>query len=485
MGESSIIDLVAGSAERKIASPHAGCRAPGDDVRSITLDSKKFALYVSPTSESMSAAARKEGAQAMLAFLRGNGGVHLLVYCMNALRPLDWICEIHRTIASDSTQSPRVPAVAVVVGISDTSRQESWWTSATGSLADQGPYFSDHTFIQMTTTGPQSLTGDHISVSRHALHVLILHNADAEAGLESALDTQRAAFYKQRSIGNSFQSLLLMLARKPSPHRSVRSKPVDIVLLGEIGVGKSSLINLIAKDNVAGVSSDTIGCTRTASKYTFEERGRIFHLYDTPGLVDPQMGDKPFFDPIDNIQQLIHSLGNGNGPDLVLLCINNSKPTTSFRRNYRIFHEFICSSKVPFALAVTKLEGSHGAEEWWHKYGSSIRRYGIDHSRYIGLGRSKGHLDPDADAESQQRESLLSFLSTCVDRQRNGVSLRSSMERVASFVRSRASTPERSLVKQCGLEEQTARELASRIAFPKNKVHGSRPYDRSLLNSFL
>lgn len=479
MGETSVIDLIAGPVG-ETGTPHAGRRALGGDVRSVTLDGKKFTLYASPASESMSAP--REEIQKMMVFLRENGGVHLLVYCMNALHPIKWIRETHRTVACDSITSPRTPAVAVIVGVSDVAQQDSWWSRTTDALADQGPCFNDHTFIRMMNTGTQAPVGGHISEICHALHVLILQNANSE--MEA--DFQRGAFYKQRSIGNSFQSLLVMLARKASSHTSIGSKANDIVLVGEIGVGKSSLINLIAGETVAEVSSDTIACTRITAQYTLEEKGRIFRLHDTPGLVDPQMGDKPFVDPIDTIQQLIRTLGNGSGPDLILFCVDNTKPTAAFKRNYCIFYKFICGSKVPFALAVTKLE--EGADQWWNQYGDTIQRYGVDRSRYIGLGREKRRPDPNADAERQLRESLLSFFTTCIDRQKNktiSLSLRSSMERATSFLRSRVSTAERILTRQCGLEEQTARELVNRIAVSKSKVHTrvSRSYV-SLLNAF-
>ena len=454
--------------QKRIPHPSNRCALDGD-VRSVTLDDKKFALYASSTSESNPAAAPKEGIHEMLALLRRNGGVFLLVYCMSAFQPIEWICEIHRTITSNSIPSQRIPAVAVIVGESDADQLEHWWSSAEDGLADRGPHFDDHTFIRMPLGG-QSLTGDHISECRHALHILILPKVPVNS--ETDADIQRAAFYKLRSIRNSFQSLLVLPARKSSSCTSFGSKSIDIILLGEIGVGKSSLINLVAREDVAEVSSDTIGCTRTTTKYAVEERGQTFHLWDTPGLVDPQMGDKSFVEPIDIIQKLIHSLGNGKGPDLVLFCIDNLRPTTAFKRNYHIFHKFICSSKVPFALAVTKLEGDQGADKWWNQYGSSIRRYGINRSRFIGLGRQKKRLDSNADAEERWRDSLLSFFITCSDRQKNGpVSLRSSMERVSFFLRYRASTPERTLMKQYGLEEETARELANRLVSSKNQVH--------------
>ena len=100
----------------------------------------------------------------------------LLVYCMNALRSTKWIHEIHRTIVPYPTPSPRIPAVAVVTGMSDVAQQESWWSNNEDTFAEQGPRFDDHAFIRTMTTGAQSPTRDHISESRHVLHALILQN---------------------------------------------------------------------------------------------------------------------------------------------------------------------------------------------------------------------------------------------------------------------------------------------------------------------
>lgn len=468
IGESSIVDLITGPREQKRTPRHAGRRTLGDDVRNVTLDGKIFKLHASPMNESMATVALREGIQNTMMDLRRNGGIHLLVYCMNALHSPLWIHEVHRAIPSNSTLSPRIPAVAVVTGMSDVAQQENWWSNIEGVLTNQGLHFDDHAFIRMMTAVAQSPTGDHISESRRVLHALILQNCAYGLNSETDSDFQHTAPYKQQSIGNSFQSLRAMSAGKPSSHASASSKAIDIVLLGEIGVGKSSLINLITKEKVAEVSPDTIGCTKTAAKYTSEWEGRTFHLYDTPGLVDPQMGVKPFVDPIDTIQKLIRSLGNGNGPDLLLFCIDNSKPTVALRRNYRLFCKIICEGKVSFALAITKLEEGQGVGQWWSRHGARIRSYGMDCSGHIGIGHEKKPLDPNPDSKGQSRESLLSFFVTCVDRQKYRTSsLLFSMGRIlgsaTSFLRSQVLTLERTLMSQCGLEKRTARELANRL----------------------
>ncbi|KAG9316423.1 hypothetical protein JVU11DRAFT_2457 [Chiua virens] len=444
IGESSILDLAAGAAEQNRTLRHTSHHALGDDVRSVTLNDKMFILYATPTSESSSPVALREGIQNTLMALRKNGGVHLLVYCLDASHPTRWIHEMHHTITSyPALSSSRIPAVAVITGLSVVAQQEAWWTNNEDALTEQGLRFDDHAFIPMMT-----------------------HNCADSPKAETDSDFQRTALYKLRSAGNSFQSLLVLLGGKPSSHTSASCKVINVVLLGEIGVGKSSLINVVAGKNVAGVSPDTIGCTKTATKYTFEEKGVTFHIYDTPGLVDPQMGVQAFVSPIDSIQHVIHGLDNGHDPALLLFCIDKSKPTTALRRNYRLFSKIICGGQIPSALTITKLEQGQNVDQWWSKNGPTIRKYGIDYSGYIGLGCEKR--DFNSDAEGELRESLLSFFITCTNRRKNRMSsLRSSMGRVVGSVtfrlRSRAPSPASTLMAQCGLEEQIARELLNRI----------------------
>ena len=180
--------------------------------------------------------------QNTLTDLRANGGVHLLVYCINALHSTKWIHEIHRTIVPYPTPSPRIPAVAVVTGMSDVAQQESWWSNNEDALAEQGPRFDDHAFIRVMITGAQSPTGDHISESRHVLHALILQNCAFAFNSETNSDFQRTAPYKQRAMGNPSPSLSTMLAGKPFSLTSTRSKAIDIVLLGEAKPHSSPLI---------------------------------------------------------------------------------------------------------------------------------------------------------------------------------------------------------------------------------------------------
>ncbi|KAH0826767.1 hypothetical protein J3R83DRAFT_5177 [Lanmaoa asiatica] len=79
----------------------------------------------------------------------------------------------------------------------------------------------------------------------------------------------------------------------PSPHLSwshlllTRSNTQDVfnvVLIGQTGVGVSSLINTITGVSQAPVSTDVSPCTKSFTAYPFTLNGRSFRLVDSPGF---------------------------------------------------------------------------------------------------------------------------------------------------------------------------------------------------------
>ncbi|KIJ08054.1 hypothetical protein PAXINDRAFT_173108 [Paxillus involutus ATCC 200175] len=65
------------------------------------------------------------------------------------------------------------------------------------------------------------------------------------------------------------------------------AKPRNVIFIGEIGAGKSSIINLIADVDVARTSNDAAACTTEIAHYDVQIWGRTYRLWDTPGLNAP------------------------------------------------------------------------------------------------------------------------------------------------------------------------------------------------------
>ena len=169
---------------------------------------------------------------------------------------------------------------------------------------------------------------------------------------------------------------------KSSPFRlslaNVPLKRKNVILFGETGVGKSSVINLMAGAEVAPTSANLEGCTLEATEYSFTLPGEpSLRIYDTVGLNEPEIGVNTFFGAIEKAHKLITSLHDAGGIDLLIFCIRGNRITATMQRNYRLFSEFLCEGKVPLAFVVTNLENEEVMENWWQRNEKKFEGYGI------------------------------------------------------------------------------------------------------------
>ena len=240
---------------------------------------------------------------------------------------------------------------------------------------------------------------------------------------------------------------------------------LNIILFGETGVGKSSVINLLAGKPVAKVSSDVEGCTLQSTKHSLSLRGTEVRIWDTVGLEEPTMGINGYLSAIEKAYMLIHELGSAGGVDLLLFCIRGSRITATTQGNYRLFHEVLCNKEVPIAVVVTNLEREVEMEDWWIRNEKYIEMYGI---------RSVGHAcvtgveeDEKYDKSKDTLHNLL--LSQLVNRRRFLMQPEPWFARLlaglGSFLQSK-NPPKgekmvRTLVKRCHMDGETARRLAA------------------------
>ncbi|KAI9572107.1 P-loop containing nucleoside triphosphate hydrolase protein [Boletus coccyginus] len=243
----------------------------------------------------------------------------------------------------------------------------------------------------------------------------------------------------------------------------------NIILFGEMGVGKSSVINLLAGEQVAKVSADAEHGTLKSTRYTFPLGGTEVRIWDTVGLEEPTLGVNGYLTAIEKAHTLLRDLGNAGGVDLLLFCIRGSRITATTQGNYRLFHEVLCNKEVPIALVVTNLERETRMEDWWVRNEGYIKMYGI-HS--VGHACVTGIEEDEKYGESKDalRDLLLSQLN---NRRRFSMHPDSWFARLlaglGSFLQSR-NPPKgekmvRTLVKRCNMDGETARRLASLLTY--------------------
>lgn len=152
----------------------------------------------------------------------------------------------------------------------------------------------------------------------------------------------------------------------------------NIIIFGEAGVGKSSVVNLIAGQHRTHISNDALGCTFQYQRHIVVLDGMPFALWDTTGLDEGSEGRVPAKQAESNLRALMRGLADSGGIHLVIYCIRGTRLTKALKHNYDLFYTAICRKEVPVALVVTGLEHQQrDMETWWEENEAALQRCGM------------------------------------------------------------------------------------------------------------
>ncbi|KAG2040460.1 P-loop containing nucleoside triphosphate hydrolase protein, partial [Suillus americanus] len=128
----------------------------------------------------------------------------------------------------------------------------------------------------------------------------------------------------------------------------------NVVIFGETGSGKSSIINTIAQEQLAKTSNDAHGCTSTAQRYTVEISGQRFVLIDTAGLNLGAADTVPAGKAEKQLKNLLRELMNSrlDGISLLVYCMCSTIAPHVLVKAYNKFYSEICRKKVPIVVIV-------------------------------------------------------------------------------------------------------------------------------------
>ncbi|KAG2048656.1 hypothetical protein BDR06DRAFT_962394 [Suillus hirtellus] len=151
----------------------------------------------------------------------------------------------------------------------------------------------------------------------------------------------------------------------------------NVVIIGQSGAGKSSLINMICSGANALTSNDTIGCTRVEKKYPCDLGGRkSCQVHDTIGLEEGRWG----FLPDKEAQKKLKTyLKNPKEPcHLLVYCMPGSRGLKkSHARNFKKFKSVV-GDRVPVVVVVTNLEDiGDPLDSWWSENLEMLTKLGI------------------------------------------------------------------------------------------------------------
>ena len=129
----------------------------------------------------------------------------------------------------------------------------------------------------------------------------------------------------------------------------------NVIVFGEAGVGKSSVVNMIVGKDVAKVSNSAEGCTFQNDAYNAIIGNKLFVIYDTAGLNECEQGHVPHWKAIRALYTLIRQL---DGVGLLIYCMRG-RVKENAKANWDLFNKVICGGKVPAIAIVTGLD-DHG-----------------------------------------------------------------------------------------------------------------------------
>jgi hypothetical protein len=189
------------------------------------------------------------------------------------------------------------------------------------------------------------------------------------------------------------------------------------VIFGETGVGKSSLINLIAGEKVSETSSSAVGCTLDYERHLLMLGDHHFAVWDTAGLDEGTQGTVPAEKAEAYLKRLLHDLAKTSGIDLLVYYVRGTRVRSALLTNYHLFYSAICRKKVPIAIVITGLENQEGnMDTWWlknEKQFSALQMRFDNYACVTTLQSSTGNATLEERRRISKRAVVKMITSTC------------------------------------------------------------------------
>ncbi|KAG2088663.1 P-loop containing nucleoside triphosphate hydrolase protein [Suillus discolor] len=380
------------------------------------------------------------GLKKLLRTLMTKGGIHLLVYCVQGTNDASALQRNYKLM--DSEVKERVPVVLVVTGLENREPDmEEWWRSNERSISDLGMKFAGHACITALTINEGVI--DKVKQRR-------------EQSYHTVCDLVGQC-YSHDGTG------------VPNMHPARRTK--NIVLFGEAGAGKSSVVNLMAGTEVAKTSLGIQRCTLDWQDYVIGFDEESYKVFDTMGIEESGLEKKEYLAAVANAYRFIKTLDAEGGVDLLLFCVRAGRFTAALQSNYRFFHEFLCDKKVPIVLAITNLEREQRMEDWWEREHGIFARYQIHVADHACITAANGLEGTHQQFYEESRVAMRNLIKRNIASKHNDVWTGGNKVFVAlmhalkifgknRYIRKNALIGQ---LKRCGMSPQTARQLADVI----------------------
>ena len=219
----------------------------------------------------------------------------------------------------------------------------------------------------------KSLKGDFSKKIDVFLQALIELRALTEATLD--FPEEEIDFIEQHDVFRRLEKILLNIqeVKKSAQQGSIIRDGLTIVLVGQPNVGKSSLMNALAGEEVA-IVTDVAGTTRDRLKETIQIDGIPLHIIDTAGLRET----------VDSVEQIgiERTWKSVEQADLVLHLMDASHGSTISDTDQMLIEKIqqVAAKKVPIRIIWNKIDQCSMAQtpDATHFYVSAKTGQGLD-----------------------------------------------------------------------------------------------------------
>ncbi|KAG2352017.1 P-loop containing nucleoside triphosphate hydrolase protein [Suillus spraguei] len=467
-GKSSLVNLIAGTNKAATSSDARGCTT-GTKAYDIWIQNGTLKVNLFDTAgldEGPQAAVPDEEARRILKrlihALMEQGSIHLIIYCVRGERVIRTLRRNYEFIRSQAKS--KVPIVLVVTSLeSYEPDMEKWWRLNERTIVELGMSFAGHACVTTAMTTQSKVTERGRNQSYDDICKLI---EQCRLSNEAVVRTAPS----RGTIGHIVSKLAAS-----NKHTNIISitKHTNIVLFGQAGAGKSSLVNLIAGKDVASTSHGLKSCTLHWQEYPIQFDRESYKVFDTIGLQEPQLDIPQYLDAVENAYKLTQNLERQGGVDLLLFCMRAGRLTDTLQSNYRLFHEFFCDRKVPVVVVITHLEDEVGEmDAWWKNNENIFREREVDVAGHACITAIQGDC---SDRYEESRATIHNLIKEfTADGQK--VTLIRGDDAFVSFMRKSKELLVRKkksrfskdavvsrLTKRCGLPTDVAKRLVDRI----------------------
>ncbi|KAF8444871.1 hypothetical protein L210DRAFT_3394869 [Boletus edulis BED1] len=432
VGKSSVINLIAGEQVAPVHSGAGACTMEATSYDIVLPDDQGLSHHIrlfdtvglnEPQFKKNDYLTAIEKANTLICQLQRTGGIRLLLFCIRGGR-ITSVMQNNYRLFCDILCQKQVPVAFVVTGLENEVSMEGWWERNVLSFEAYRLSCASHACV----TGIRGLNdyyAEKYEQSQMAIRAMLLAHV-TEGG--TSWQPERTGWFihlagkllkwlgqvkSRRRQAPTVGELARHLQDKCTiynPPPAYDSQPCNVIIFGETGVGKSSVVNLIAGDKLAKTSPDAGACTFASNPYHIVlESNRPFCIWDTVGLNEPEISHDNYLRAVKQAYKLVKELERSGGVHLLLLCMRG-RITKSVQQNYRLFANVLCERKVPLCVVVTNLENEPCMDDWWSANKEAFEQYGISADGHACITATPGVGDIFRDRYEESRERMRRLL---------------------------------------------------------------------------